>query len=157
MLLYLYICITSLVNYPFKSLAIWKIVLSSSYWVISILYIQVLYRIYDLQIFSPSHHILVISVGLPLHILPESISFSFYCYYQHSGSSLLGHPPTLVSTAVFSLPHLRRDLDWPTVQSVNSSWWAFKNAECIISPPCITSFKGSPYRWHQTQASGTGP
>lgn len=32
-----------------------------------------------------------------------------------------------------------------------------KNTHCIISPPSITSFKGSLFPWHQTQGPDNGP
>lgn len=140
-------------NIHSNHLVIWKAVFSYC-WIVSILYIQVLYWNMICKYFL---HFLVISVWLSLHILPESISYSSHWYYHHSGSSLLGHLPTLASIVVFLLPHLHKDLDWPTVQSANSSQWTFKNAHCIISPPCITSFKGSLFPWHQTQVPDNGP
>lgn len=50
--------------------------------------------------------------------------------------------------------HLQKDLAWTTVQSANglSSHWASKNAHGIISPLCITSYKGSLLPWHNAKA-----
>lgn len=95
-------------------------------------------------------------------VLCSCLAFPPHSAWIHALFCPLIPPPLLLvspgSSSSPGLPHgllashLQKDWDWTTVQSANSSRWAFKNAHWIISPLCITLYKGSLFPWHNAKA-----